>query len=57
MNQTSEWVCKLSSLLDFTRAEKTDLDVTVSELDRIAVENGVEFEAIQSDLQALINCY
>jgi hypothetical protein len=57
MNQTSEWICKLSSLQEFTRAEQTDLGVVVSELDRIELEKGVEYEAIQSDIQTLIDCY
>lgn len=35
MNETNEWICKISSLQEFTRAEQSDLSVTVSELDRI----------------------
>lgn len=57
MNQTSEWICKLSSLREFTRAEQADLNATVGELDRIESEKGVEYEAIQFDLKELIDCY
>lgn len=57
MNQTSEWICKLSSLQEFTRAELTDLGVVVSELDKMEVERGVEYDAIQSDLQKLMDYY
>lgn len=57
MNQTSEWICKISSLQEFTRAEKTDLSVTVDELDKIESEKGVEYDTIQFDLQGLIDCY
>ena len=49
MNQTSEWICKLSSLQEFTRAELTDLGAVVSELDKMEVEKGVEYDAIQFD--------
>jgi hypothetical protein len=57
MNQTSEWICKISSLQEFTRAEQLDLSVTVSELDRIESEGGLERDTIQLDLQGLIDCY
>lgn len=57
MNQTSEWICKLSSLREFTRAEQADLNATVGELDRIQSENGVECEAIHCDLLQLVNYY
>lgn len=57
MNQTSEWICKISSLQEFTRAEQIDLSVTVGELDRIESEGGLECDAIQLDLQGLIDCY
>lgn len=57
MNQTSEWICKISSLQEFTRAERTDLSLTVGELDRIEEEKGAEFDAIQFDLQTLVDCY
>jgi hypothetical protein len=57
MNQTSEWICKLSSLQEFTRAEQADLSATVDELDQIESEKGVEYDAIQYDLQNLIDCY
>jgi hypothetical protein len=57
MNQTSEWICKLSSLQEFTRAEVVDLGAVVGELDMIELNKGVEYDAIQSDLQNLIDCY
>jgi hypothetical protein len=57
MNQTSEWICKISALQEFTRAERADLSATISELDQIESERGVEYEAIQYDLQDLVNCY
>ena len=57
MNQTSEWICKLSSLHELTRAERTDLSLTVGELDRIEEVKGVEFDTIQFELQALLDCY
>lgn len=57
MNQTSEWICKLSSLQEFTRAEQADLRMAVSELDGIESERGVECEALQYDLQQIIDYY
>ena len=57
MNQTSEWICKLSFLQEFTRAELTDLGAVVSELDKMEVERGVEYNAIQFDLQKLMDYY
>lgn len=57
MNETGEWICKLTSLGSFTRGEERDLSATVAELDRIRAEQGVEYAAIQFDLQQLIECY
>jgi hypothetical protein len=57
MNQTSEWICKLSSVREFTRAEHADLTIVVDELDRIQLENGAEYAAIHSDLKELFDCY
>ena len=57
MNQTSEWICKLSSLQEFTRAEQADLRMAISELDGIESERGVECEALQYDLQQIIDYY
>ena len=57
MNQTSKWICKISSLQEFTRAEQSDLSVTVSELDRIESDKGVEYDALHFDLQELVDCY
>jgi hypothetical protein len=57
MNQTSEWICKVSTLQEFTRAKQADLSVTVGQLDKIESEEGVEYDAIQFDLKELIDCY
>jgi hypothetical protein len=57
MNQTSEWICKLTSLQEFTRAEQSDLTATMDELDGIEQVRGEEYEALQYDLESLINCY
>jgi hypothetical protein len=57
MNQTSEWICKISALQEFTRYEQADLNATVNELDRIESEMGEEYNTIQSDLQRLIGYY
>jgi hypothetical protein len=57
MNETSEWICKLSSLQEFTRTEQTDLRVTMAELDMIEAEKGLEYDALQFDLENLIRCY
>ena len=57
MNQTSEWRCKISSLQHFTRAEHIDLSTIVNQLDGIESERRVEYDAIQYDLNELMNCY
>jgi hypothetical protein len=57
MNQTSEWICKLSSLREITRVEGVNITEMCDELDAIQYENGAEYAAIQSDLRSLINCY
>jgi hypothetical protein len=57
MNDTSEWICKLYTLKDFSRAEQADQRLTVAELDRVDVERGPEYEALQYDLKKLVRCY
>jgi hypothetical protein len=57
MNQTSAWICKLSSLHELTRAEATDMIAIGAELDIIAAENGVEFNALRLELQTLMSYY
>jgi hypothetical protein len=57
MNQTSEWICRLSSLREITRVEGVTITEMSDELDGIQYENGAEYAAIQSDLQSLIDCY
>lgn len=59
MNQTSEWICKISSLREITRAEEADITEISDELDVIQYceENRAEYAAIQSDLRGLIDCY
>ena len=57
MNQTSEWICKMSLLEHFTRVEHLDLSVLMAELDMIEYDKGAEYGALQSDLQDLVGCY
>jgi hypothetical protein len=57
MNESSQWICKLSALNEISRLERLDLLNAVSELDPIALEKGVEYHEIQYDLQNLLNCY
>ena len=59
MNQTSEWICKISSLCEITRAEEADITLISDELDAIQYcdEYRAEYAAIQSDLRSLIDCY
>ena len=59
MNQTSEWICKISLLHKITRVEEADITLISDELDAIQYcdKNRAEYAAIQSDLRSLIDCY
>ena len=57
MLESGEWVCKLSYLKAITNAEFLDIAANVAELDQIAQNGGPEFEALQNDLDQLIQFY
>ena len=46
MNQSSEWICKILLLQEFTGAEQANLHMAVGELDGIESERVMKCEAI-----------